>query len=148
MSGIPALPLTGAKVALTIYLAGNALQQTDNAESVQVTEQVVQYRDKLLNRFRDRTDEQTIGYDAKIVLQYAGAQIVSALLAQKAARQANQAVPELSVGLVLANRDGTFHGYILQRGTSKMDINISGKDDRVKHTLDLQFEDLAFQATL
>lgn len=148
MAGIPSLPLTGKNLTLTIFVNQQPLQQTDNAESVQITEQVVQYRDKLLGRTRDRTDEQTTGYDCKIVLQYATTAIISALLAQKAAREANQPIQELSIGMVLAARDSTFHGIILQRCTSKQDLNFSGKDDRVKHTLDIQAEDLKLQATL
>lgn len=138
----PSLPLTGRNVAVTIFINGTPSQQTDLAKSVTVTEQVVQYRDKLLGRDRDRTDEQTIGFDAKIDLDYAGSKLVASLLAQKEARRQNQPVQVISLGLTMQNRDGTADAYVLQSCTSKIEINFRGKDDRGMITLNLQAEDL------
>lgn len=138
----PRLPLTGRNVTLFIFINGKPTQATDLARSVNITEQVVRYRDKYLGRDRDRPDEQTIGYDAQIELDYAGAQLVSALLAQKAARQALLPVPVISIGLTCNNRDGSADSYVLQNCTTQMSLKMSGKDDRGTISLDIQAEDL------
>lgn len=138
----PKLPVTGRNVTLFIFINGTPTQQTDLAKSINITEQVVRYRDKYLGRDRDRTDEQTIGYDAQIELDYAGSQLVSALLAQKAARQALQPVPVISIGLTVNNRDASADGYVLQSCTTQIAIKMPGKDDRGTISLDIQAEDL------
>lgn len=138
----PKLPVTGRNVALFIFINGSPTQMTDLAKSVTITEQVVRYRDKYLGRDRDRTDEQTIGYDARIELDYAGSQLISALLAQKAARQALQPVPVISIGLTVNNRDASADGYVLQNCTTQIDIKMPGKDERGVISLDIQAEDL------
>lgn len=138
----PKLPVTGRNVALFIFINGTPTQATDLAKSITITEQVVRYRDKYLGRDRDRTDEQTIGYDAQIELDYAGSQLISALMAQKAARQALQPVPVISIGLTVSNRDASADSYVLQSCTTQMVIKMPGKDDRGTISLDIQAEDL------
>lgn len=138
----PRLPLTGRNVTLFIFINGTPTQATDLARSINITEQVVRYRDKYLGRDRDRPDEQTIGYDAQIDLDYAGSQLVSALLAQKAARQALLPVPVISIGLTCNNRDGSADSYVLQNCTTQISIKMPGKDDRGMISLDIQAEDL------
>src|SRR5688572_27063937 len=124
----PDLPLTGRNVALNLFINGAPTQMTDLATSFSISEVNVQYRDKYLNRNRDRVDEQTIGYDAKIDLHYAGSKLIQALLAQKAAREANQAIPTISIGFTMKNRNGTTDAYVLQTCTTKFEINFKGKD--------------------
>ncbi len=138
----PKLPLTGRNITLFVFINGSPTQATDLAKSVTITEQVVRYRDKYLGRDRDRPDEQTIGYDAQIELDYAGAQLISALLAQKAARQALLPVPVISIGLTMSNRDGSADSYVLQNCTTQISIKMPGKDDRGTTSLDIQAEDL------
>lgn len=138
----PKLPVTGRNVTLFIFINGTPTQATDLAKSITITEQVVRYRDKYLGRDRDRPDEQTIGYDAQIDLDYAGSQLISALLAQKAARQALLPVPVISIGLTVNNRDASADGYVLQNCTTQMVIKMPGKDDRGTISLDIQAEDM------
>lgn len=138
----PKLPVTGRNVTLFIFINGTPTQATDLAKSISITEQVVRYRDKYLGRDRDRPDEQTIGYDAQIDLDYAGTQLISALLAQKAARQALLPVPVISIGLTISNRDGSADSYVLQNCTTQIAIKMPGKDDRGSISLDIQAEDL------
>lgn len=142
----PKLPVTGRNVALYIFINGTPAQATDLAKSITITEQVVRYRDKYFNRDRDRTDEQTIGYDAQIDLDYAGSQLISALLAQKAARQALQPVPVISIGLTISNRDASADSYVLQACTTQITIKMPGKDDRGMISLDVQAEDMKLSA--
>lgn len=137
----PKLALHGSNVTLTIFIGGKPQVRTDLAKKITVTEQVQQYRDKYLGRVRDRTDEQTTGYDLKIELDYAGSQLYAALLAQKAAREALQTFGDISIGLIFENRDGTTDGYLAQKCTTKNEINIGGKDDAVGHTIDVYAED-------
>lgn len=144
----PKLPLTGRNITLFVFINGSPTQATDLAKNITITEQVVQYRDKYLGRDRDRPDEQTIGYDAQIDLDYAGSQLISALLAQKAARQALQPVPVISIGLTLNNRDGSADGMVLQNCTTKITIKMPGKDDRGMITLEIQAEDLKLTASI
>lgn len=138
----PKLPVTGRNVTLFIFINGTPTQATDLAKSITITEQVVRYRDKYLGRDRDRPDEQTIGYDAQIDLDYAGSQLISALLAQKAARQALLPVPVISIGLTVNNRDASADGFVLQNCTTQIAIKMPGKDDRGSISLDIQAEDL------
>lgn len=144
----PRLPLTGRNVTLFIFINGTPTQATDLAKSISITEMVQQYRDKYLGRDRDRTDEQTYGYDASIELDYAGSQLISALLAQKAARQALQPVPVISIGLTMNNRDGSADGYVLQSCTTKISIKMPGKEDRGSISLDIQAEDLKLSVAI
>lgn len=147
ISSNPRLPLTGRNVVVTVFIGGLPAQQTDLANSFTITEQVVQYRDKYLGRDRDRTDEQTTGYDCRLDVQYAGSQLVSAILAQKAARQFLQPIPVISLGFTMQNRDGTADAYVLQNCTTKMEIDFKGKDERGMINLQIQAEDLV-QRTL
>jgi len=144
----PKLPVTGRNVVLTIFVGGTPLTQTDVAQSISITEVVQQYRDKYLGRDRDRPDEQTTGYDATISLHYTGSQLVQALFAQKTARQTLQPVPLVSIGLTVANRDGTYDGYLLQNCTAKIAIDFRGKEDRGMINLSLQAEDLRLTQSL
>lgn len=138
----PKLPVTGRNVTLFIFINGTPTQMTDLAKSITITEQVVRYRDKYLGRDRDRTDEQTIGYDARIELDYAGSNLISAILAQKAARQALLPVPVISIGLTVNNRDASADSYVLQNCTTQLDIKMPGKDERGAISIDIQAEDL------
>ncbi len=138
----PRLPLAGRNVVVVVFINGIPAQQTDLCQSFTITEVVTQFRDKYLGRDRDRTDEQTTGYDCKMSLHYAGSQLYSALRAAKDARQFLQPVPVISLGFTMQNRDGTADSYVLQNVTSKVTIDFKGKDDRGMITLDLQGEDL------
>lgn len=144
----PKLPLTGRNVTLFIFINGAPTQATDLAKSITITEQVQRYRDKYLGRDRDRPDEQTTGYDAAIELDYAGSQLISALLAQKAARQALLPVPIISIGLTCNNRDGSADGYVVQNCTTQIAIKFPGKEDRGSISLDIQAEDLKLSAAI
>lgn len=138
----PKLPLTGRNIQLYIYIGTGPVQSTDLATTMSIDEAIVQYRDKYLGRDRDRPDEQTIGYDSKLELHYAGSALIAAFLAQKAARQNLQPVQNVSIGFIMQNRDGTADSWILMNCTTKLGWKFSGKDDRGLISLDVQAEDL------
>lgn len=138
----PQLPLAGRNVALTIFINGSPAQQTDLALSFTIDEVVTQFRDKYLGRLRDRTDEQTTGWDCKISLQYASSKLIVALLNQKYAREQLQPVPTISIGFTMQNRDGPSDGYVLSNCTSKISLDFKGKEDRGMVNLSIQAEDL------
>jgi hypothetical protein len=141
----PKLPLTGRNVTVTLFLNGRPLPQTDVARSVEIDEVATMFRDKYLGRDRDRTDKNVDGYDVKLELDYTDASLITALLQQQAARDANGAIPSLSLGMTLLNRDGTADGYIVQNCTSKFNFNFKGKDERGMVRLELQGEDIKTQ---
>lgn len=136
----PKLPLTGKDIAVTVFVGGVPQQQTDLCKSVSVDEVVTQFRDDYLNRDAQRTDEQTDGVDVKLSLDYASSTLVTALIAAKEARRLRQPVKEISIGLVLQDRDGNYHGYLIQKCSSKYAFSFSGRKERGVQTIDLQAE--------
>ena len=142
MAGIPQLALHGRDVVLTIFVGGNPLPQTDLAHSITVNEVNTQHVDKLLGRVEDRLDETPGHFETTIDLMYAGAQIVSQLIAQKAARAANIPFAPISIGMVWTNRDGSQSAYTLGTCTTNQSLKVGGKDEAIMHSLKVQSESL------
>lgn len=138
----PKLPLTGRNITVTVFLDGKPQPQTDVCKSIEVDEVAQMFRDKYLGRDRDRTDKTVSGYDVKLELDYTDATLIKALLNQQTLRDANLPVPNLSIGMILSNRDGTADGYIVQNCVSKFNFSFKGKDERGMVRLELQGEDL------
>ena len=142
-TNLPKLVLTGENATVTIFVGGapvpNAAALT---KSYEVNEVATQYRDKYLGRTRDRTDKKTTGFDAKLEVDYADGVLFAQLLSIQTARESNAVlIPDLTIGLALALRDGTAQGYALTQCTSKVGVAVKGKDDRITYSLDIQAED-------
>lgn len=143
---VPALPLHGKDVALTIFVGGKPMDDSDNVQSVTITEVNTQHVDKLLGRANDRLDETPGHFELAISGMYASAAIYAALQAQKAARAANQTpIQQVSVGMVWTNRDGSQSAYIASTCTTNQTLKVGGKDDPVMHDLKVMAEDFVEQ---
>jgi hypothetical protein len=144
-NGIPDLALHGKDVTLTIFVGKTPLADTDNCQSVDIREVNTQHVDKLLGRPADRLDETPGHWELDYGGMYPSAKIVLALMAQKAARAANQPFDEISVGMVYTNRDGSQSAYIFSKCTTNMNIKVGGKDDAVMQSFKIQAETFAPQ---
>ena len=142
MASNPKLPLTGSNAPIVIYVGGAPLPAMDLAKSWEITEQATKYSDKYLGRNRDRKDKKTTGFALTMELDYADSTLVKAIQDIESKREANQALPVLSVGIVLAERDGNFHGHLVQSCVGTYKISSRGKDERITQTIDIEGEDL------
>lgn len=138
--GIPDLALHGKDVAITVFVGKTPLADTDNAQSVDIREVNTQHVDKLLNRAADRLDETPGHWELDYGGMYPSAKIVLALMAQKAARAANQPFDDISVGMVFTNRDGSSSALIASNCTTNINIKVGGKDDAVMQSFKIQAE--------
>lgn len=136
----PQLPLHGKDVILTIFVGGRPLQQTDNATSISIDEANTQHVMKVLGRTNDFLDETPGHFELTIDLQYAGPQIVLALMAEKAKRAANQPFSDVSVGMVWFDRSGGRHSYTAGKCTTKQSWKVGGKDEVNMYNLKVQAE--------
>lgn len=139
-NGVPDLALHGSDVTITIFVGGKPLDDTDNAESVDIRENNTQHVDKLLGRKPDRLDETPGHFEIDYAGMYSSAKIVAALMAQKAARAANEQFEDISVGMTFTNRDGSESAYLATKCTTNMNIKVGGKDDAVRLNLKIMAE--------
>jgi len=144
-AGIPDLALHGKDCQISIFVGKTPLPDTDNAMSVDIREVVTQHADKLLGRPNDRLDETPNHWEIDFSGLYPSAKIVLALMAQKAARAANQPFDDISVGMVFSNRDGSQSALIASTCTTSMNIKIGGKDEPLNQSLKIQAETLTMQ---
>lgn len=144
-NGIPDLALHGKDVTLTIFVGKTPLADTDNCQSVDIREVNTQHVDKLLGRPSDRLDETPGHWELDYGGMYPSAKIVLALMAQKAARAANQPFDEISVGMVFTNRDGSQSALIASKVTTNINVKVGSKDDAIMQSFKLQAETLSMQ---
>lgn len=139
----PQLPTTGSDVVLTIYREGRPLSESKvQWENGTLNEVAMQYRDKLMGRRRDRVDKKVTGYDLTAAFLIGDFSIVEELEGIKAQVEAYQTIDTLSVGLEYTLRDGTTVAFVVGPATSKFSINMGGKDERNKLSLNIEAEDL------
>lgn len=138
----PKLVLRGENIEVTLFVNRVPQRVSQLVKSMKITQVAVQHRDQYLGRQRARTDKQVDGYDASLELDYSDSVLIDALMAQDAAREANQPVPEITLKFDAHNRDGSLNSYFLTRVTSKFDLGMSGRTESVSQTVELQAEDL------
>lgn len=145
--GEPLLPLHGKDVSITWIIGQNPLPDTDNAESVDISENNTQHSDKLLGRVNDRLDETPGHFELNFKKMHVSAAVVNALLANKAKRAANQTpLDVIAMGIKFIARDGSKYAYIASPCTTNINLTVGGKDDAVRETFKIMAEDIKPQA--
>lgn len=138
----PELPLTGQDTPIKVFLGNQPFGVSDTIDSWSVTEDAVIHKDQYMGRQRHRLDKQLNGYDMSISSDMTNTTLLAALIAQQAARDANQPIPELAVEVQARQRNGLVKSFMLVKGVGKTDIKGGGRTERIKQGLDLNFEDL------
>lgn len=126
----PKLPIRGMDISVVVYEGNTPLDQTDLVKKCSISEQNVQHRDSYLGQDYDRTDEQPKGWNVDLDLDVATSVIYAALLRQKALRQARKPFKQISIAMVINERDGQAHSVLVTNLTTKMSLEMGGKDER------------------
>lgn len=145
-NGDPQLSIHGKDVSITWFVGNTPLPDTDNAQSIDINEVNNQVVDKLLGRSADRLDETPGHWELNFGGLYVSPAIAAKLMAQKAARAANQPFDKIAMGLKFTARDGSKHAYMADKCTTNLNIKVGGKDDGVMLNVKLQAETCVVQA--
>jgi hypothetical protein len=138
----PKLPLTGSNVRFQMFVGGRpvvdvtALIKTGDVEQV-----ATMFSDKYLGRKRDRKDKKVTGYKMAMEFDTADLSIVKEIDAIDALIESNTPAPEMSFGVELAERLGTFEGFVIRKCVASYKIGMKGKDERVPLSLTIEGED-------
>src|SRR5579859_168421 len=133
--------LTGQNVPVRVFIDKQVFGD-DRVNSVKITEVATEFRDDHVGESRSKTDKQVDGYDADVELHQSNGVLIQALINAQAARDANQAIPEVALLFTFEKRDGSLGSasYLLSKCTTKFDLDWSRKD-RVKMRVSLRAED-------
>jgi hypothetical protein len=139
--GEPIPVLRGENVAITVFVNNVPYRQSDTCKTFKIAEAAVMHRDQYLGRKRAKGDKQVDGYDVSIEMDYSNCALMDALLAQTAAREANQPVPSITILFQAQNRDGTSNAHFVTDCQSKFELNAGGRTEAVGFSFELQGEE-------
>lgn len=134
--------LRGENVPVKIFVNNVPQPNSDLVKSIDVTEAAVMHRDQYLGQDRAKTDKQVDGYDVEIEMDMATTTLLDALLAQEAARAANQPAQEITIMVTLQKRDGTSGAYYVNKLQAKYSLGAQSRTDAVSQKMSLQGERL------
>lgn len=127
----PKLRLNGQNVRLSIFLGGTPFVQSQIAKSVSIEPRVTEHDDAFLGSDADDPDQQVRGWNVSIDTFYADATLKKAFLDREAKRVARQPFPELSIGFIFENRDGTNEAFVAQKCEGMPSFSVPDAKERV-----------------
>jgi len=136
----PELPLNGENTPIRVYVNNQPFGISDTVDSWNINEDAVIHTDQYIGRDRARFDKQVNGYDMALSADMTNTTLLAALLAQDAAREANQPIPEIAIEVQAKQRNGPIKAFVLSKVVAKWNIKSGSRVERVKKGLDLKGE--------
>lgn len=139
----PKLPMTGKDAKLTLFEGGAPVPEvSDLALKWTLKPKTTKFADPYLGRNRKRFDKQVDGFDLETELHVASMSVVNFLVERQRKRDAKETLPELSVGLRFAHRDGQFSGLVVRKCVEDWELNCPGQAERKVNKLMFEGEDV------
>lgn len=143
----PKLPMNGKDAKIVLFYGGARVPNIDgHVLSWSVKEVAQTFRDAIVGRKRKRTDKKVDGFDADLDVMVPDMALFDYLKAIDDARDANQPLKTLSVGLEFADRTGGMAGVLISNCTAQWEFSNPGQSERLKGKVTLQGEDYSSMA--
>lgn len=143
LDSMPKLPSKGSEVQFTMLRGGKpVIETTMVVMSISLDEQAQMFNDKYVGRLRDRMDKKVVGYNLTFSGDVTDLSIVQALIAIQKQVEAYTPADSLSFTFEHTQRDGNFDQFGIVRCVAKWSLNVGGKDESNKFTINAQGEDL------
>lgn len=129
--------LTGSHVDLSIFIDGVRQKQSFKIKTWSVTPNVTKFLDSFGGDPFDHPDQQIRSYGIKMELYRYDAALELALMAREVARQSNQVLPVIALGVTWKHRDGTFASFIASDvELPPPDTTMGGAAERVMNSIE------------
>lgn len=142
MSSIPDMGIYGDNVTVKVFIDGQPQGGPEYATSIKIKQEATIHKRNHLGRKRMRVGKQVDGYTVSLAMDLANTTLLDRLRARDDARDANQAVPDLTLAVKFTLRTGQEKQYTLVRCEDEPDVNAGDRTQEVEFNVNLTCEDM------